>query len=94
MASFEPSSVIVRNEEQFISNPVGEETIILNLASGDYLGLNAVGALIWDMLREPVSVANIISRLMETYAVDEDTCTRQTMEYLGKMDGFGLLRNI
>ena len=94
MASFEPSSVIVRNEEQFISNPVGEETIILNLASGDYLGLNAVGAFIWDMLREPVSVANIISRLMETYAVDEDTCTRQTMEYLGKMDGFGLLRNI
>lgn len=93
MASFEPSSVIVRNEEQFISNPVGEETIILNLATGDYLGLNSVGAFIWDTLREPVSVSQVISRLMETYAVDEETCSRQTMEYLGKMDGFGLLRN-
>lgn len=93
MASVEPSSVIVRNEDQFISNPVGEETIILNLATGDYLGLNTVGAFIWDTLKEPVSVSQLIARLMETYAVDEDTCTRQTLEYLGKMDGFGLLRN-
>jgi hypothetical protein len=93
MASVEPSSVIVRNEDQFISNPVGEETIILNLATGDYLGLNTVGAFIWDTLKEPVSVSQLITRLMETYAVDEDTCTRQTLEYLGKMDGFGLLRN-
>jgi hypothetical protein len=93
MASVEPSSVIVRNEEQFISNPVGEETIILNLATGDYLGLNTVGAFIWDTLKEPVSVSQLIARLMETYAVDEDTCTRQTLEYLAKMDGFGLLRN-
>jgi hypothetical protein len=93
MASVEPSSVIVRNEEQFISNPVGEETIILNLATGDYLGLNTVGAFIWDTLKEPVSVSRLIGRLMETYAVDEDTCTRQTLEYLAKMDGFGLLRN-
>lgn len=93
MASVEPSSVIVRNEDQFISNPVGEETIILNLATGDYLGLNTVGAFIWETLKEPVSVSQLIARLMETYAVDEDTCTRQTLEYLGKMDGFGLLRN-
>jgi hypothetical protein len=93
MASLEPSSVIVRNEDQFISNPVGEETIILNLATGDYFGLNSVGAFIWDLLREPVPVSRVIGRLMETYTVDEDTCIRQTMEYLGKMDGFGLLRN-
>jgi hypothetical protein len=93
MASFEPSSVIVRNEEQFISNPVGEETIILNLATGDYLGLNAVGAFIWDALREPLTVSQLVSHLMANYDVDETTCTGQTMEYLAKMEGFGLLRN-
>lgn len=92
MSAITPTAVLVRNEDQFISNPVGEETIILNLATGDYLGLNPVGAFIWNTLQSPQSVDGIIARLMEAYTVDEETCRRQTLEYLQKMDGFGLLK--
>lgn len=92
MIEIGPDSVLTRNEQQFISNPVGDEVIILDLATGDYLGLNTVGAFIWSELQQPRTVSQIIDKLMATYDVDRETCTSQTVDYIGRMNQFGLIR--
>jgi Coenzyme PQQ synthesis protein D (PqqD) len=85
-------SVISRNESNFLANPVGEEIIILNMETGDYLGLNQVGSDIWDLLETPTTVQKIIDQLIDRYAVDKDTCQTETMEYVDKINSLGLLR--
>lgn len=85
-------SVISRNESNFLANPVGEEIIILNMETGDYLGLNAVGASIWDQIQEPRTVQHIIDKLIAEYDIDSNTCTTETLSYLVKINQLGLLK--
>jgi hypothetical protein len=94
MSSFDLNLLMVRNEERFLSNPVGDEVIILNMESGDYLGLNNVGAQIWELLKAPVNAHQIIDQLMQEFEVDAETCKVQTLEYLDRMKSFGLLEEV
>lgn len=94
MSSPDLNVLMVRNEERFLSNPVGDEVIILNMESGNYLGLNNVGAQIWEYLKVPVNANQIIEKLMQEFEVDADTCKAQTLEYLDRMRGFGLLEDV
>ena len=87
-------SKLKRNEEHFLANPVGGEMIILNMETGDYLGLNTVGSFIWEQLATPIVLREMIERLHAAYEVDESTCLRETLVYLEKMKGFGLLEII
>lgn len=89
--SLSASSVVSRNDTNFLANPVGEEIIILNMETGNYLGLNQVGAAIWDQLQQKSSVQQIIDHLVENYEVDADTCSAETIDYLEKILALGLL---
>ncbi len=85
-------SIISRNETNFLSNPVGDEIIILNMETGDYLGLNNVGAAIWEQLTKPQAVNQIIEKLMIDFDVERETCLAETLEYLEKINALGLLK--
>lgn len=67
------SSVIVAVQEQVSSN-LAEESVILNLKSGIYYGLNAVGAWIWDRIQEPQSVSGLVEAIASEYDVAPDRC--------------------
>lgn len=86
------NSIVKRNETNFIANPVGDEIIILNMETGDYLGLNSVGSAIWEHLKTSHSVAEIIDMLMTEFDVDKETCLKQTMQYLEQIYTLGLLQ--
>lgn len=90
--SIKLDTVISRNETQFLANPVGDEIIILNMETGDYLGLNSVGSVIWEQLKSPKTVSQIMEHLMSEFEVDRDTCMVQTVEYLEKIRLLGLLQ--
>jgi hypothetical protein len=38
---------------------VGEETVILNVRSGQYFGLNPVGAMIWEWIQTPRRIQEV-----------------------------------
>jgi hypothetical protein len=81
------TSRLKRNEDQFIVNSLGEEIVMMNTASGDFIGLNSVGTEIWDLLEEPKSFGELIKELMEIYEVAEKQCIDETLPYLNKMIG-------
>jgi hypothetical protein len=86
------NSIVERNETNFIANPVGDEIIILNMETGDYLGLNSVGSAIWEHLKTSHSVEEIIDMLMTEFDVDKETCMKQTLQYLEQIYTLGLLQ--
>ncbi|MGL6267876.1 MAG: PqqD family protein [Chitinophagaceae bacterium] len=86
------NTIVERNETNFIANPIGDEIIILNMETGDYLGLNSVGSAIWEHLKSSHSVAEIIDLLVTEFDVDKETCLKQTLQYLEQINAHGLLQ--
>lgn len=59
-----------------IAREVSGETVILNLESGTYYGLDPVGAFIWQLLTRGESLRNICYVLPEEFEVDTETAQR------------------
>ena len=54
---------------QVMARTVGDETVILDLASGTYFGLDPVGARIWQLLGEGSTLAETCATMLEEYDV-------------------------
>jgi hypothetical protein len=67
------------------------EVVILDLKSGIYYGLDAVGARIWTLLEEPVSLDAIRQTIMSEYDVDTETCASDVLSFLTQMHDVGLV---
>ena len=67
------------------------EAVILNLDSGLYHGLNAVGSRIWELVQESRSVASVRDVLLEEFDVDDETCRQDLLGILEEMQRAGLI---
>jgi hypothetical protein len=76
---------IVRTAKDRIWCDVAGEAVILNLDSGVYYGLNAVGARVWGLIQEPKTVSELVSSLVEIYDVSAERC---------EIDLFSLLQDL
>ena len=55
-----------------MARQVGEETVILDLASGTYFGLDTVGARIWQLMGEGRMLAEVCAAMLAEYEVSAD----------------------
>jgi len=60
---------------QAMARTVGDETVILDLASGTYFGLDPVGARMWQLMADGQTLATICDTLLDEYEV-----TREALE--------------
>jgi hypothetical protein len=52
---------------------VGDEVVLLDMATQEYFGLDSIGADVWHLILEHRDVAAVAKRLAGIYAVDEQT---------------------
>jgi Coenzyme PQQ synthesis protein D (PqqD) len=57
---------------QVMARQVGAETVILDLASGTYYGLDAVGARVWQLMVEGQTFAQACKVLLAEYDVQPE----------------------
>lgn len=69
------------------------EAVILDLESGTYFGLDAVGTQIWRGLDRRDSIEAIVTALVETYDVDRDTADGDVRRLMTQLVDRGLLLN-
>lgn len=84
------SSIVVAAKNQ-VAAGLAAEAVILNLNSGVYYGLDAVGARIWNLLQEPSSVNDIRRAILEEYEVEPERCERDLLALLEKLAAVGLI---
>lgn len=82
----------VESTSQATSCEVGDETVILDLASGQYFALDAVGTAVWRHLRTPCTFAVLCKRLMAEYEVPPARCEREVSALLEDLAQRGLVR--
>jgi hypothetical protein len=90
MNSIMKDSIITVAKEQ-VSCDLAGETAILDLKSGQYYGLNPVGARIWELLQESRSVTDVLTSILDEYDVEAESCERDLLALLEELHGKGLL---
>ncbi len=88
--SFEQT--VIAPSSQAVSCDIGGETVILDLASGQYFALDPVGTQIWQWLAEPCTAASICDRLLAEYDVSPAECRSQVSQLLDQLANHGLLK--
>jgi hypothetical protein len=74
-----------------ISADLADEVVILDLESGIYYGLDAVGTRIWHLIQAPRTVKDVQDTLLEEYEVDPDRCGQELLALLRELASHGLV---
>jgi hypothetical protein len=79
-----PSDVVYRN--------LAGESVLLNIATGNYFGLDAVGTRMWNLLAEHQSTEKVIEHLLLEYEVSESTLRIDLDGLVTQLQKKGLIR--
>jgi len=74
-----------RPSDDAIANPVGGETVILHLGNGTYYGLDTIGSILWEGLKEGQRPADICDRILEQYEVERETLENDLRQFLSEL---------
>ena len=84
------NSIVAAAKEQ-VSCDLAGEAAILDLKSGQYYGLNSIGARIWSLIQEPHSISEVLHTLLEEYDVDALQCEQDLFALVQKLSASGLI---
>ena len=91
MAHRDWHTVTVARSADQVSCDLRGETAVLQLSSGVYFGLDAVGTRIWGLLAAPTSLARLVDAITREYAVERGRAEQDTLELLDDLDAHGLV---
>ncbi|CAA0096608.1 Uncharacterised protein [BD1-7 clade bacterium] len=77
-------STIGRNPDILFSD-VDQEIILMNLESGSYFTLNAVGSEIWNLLESDMSIDALVNELITRFEISVEDCQKSVMTYMQKL---------
>jgi len=77
---------------EVMTRTVGEETVILDLATGTYFGLDPVGARIWELVGEGKSLGEVCEQMLEEYEVSREELEGDVLRLAEELAGRGLVR--
>ena len=69
-----PSTVVARM--------VGDEVVILDLDAGTYFGLDPVGARIWELIGEGLTLSTVRDRMLNEYDTPRDVLEQDILELI------------
>jgi hypothetical protein len=75
----------VQRTGEWVSAQVGADRVMMNVASGDYVGLTSVGARIWDLLDRVDTVDAICAELTGAYDVTPEICRAEVQSFLAEL---------
>ncbi|MFO7642597.1 MAG: PqqD family protein [Candidatus Competibacteraceae bacterium] len=76
---------------QVMDRSVGDETVILNLESGTYYGLDPVGARMWQLLGEGKPLGEVCDAMLAEYDVTRDRLEEDLLKLVEELAGKGLI---
>ena len=77
-----------------ISGRLHDELIMMDIDKGKYFSLNPVATSIWEILEQPLSIANLCEKLLEAYDVEAEKCKLETEAYIQEMVQLGFIGEV
>ena len=76
---------------EVLTQEVGGETVILDLKSESYFGLDEVGTRIWQLLQEQEGVKTITATMLNEYDVEKEQLEKDIQNLLTQLDDAGII---
>ena len=73
--------MIVQCTGNIVSDMDGEK-VMMSIHNGKYYNLGEIGGVIWDLIKSPISVDQLIATLMLEYEVVKSECEEQVVSFL------------
>ena len=87
----------VAPSEQFVVHPsvitreLSGETVLLNLESGVYYGLDVVGTRVWQLIMEGRTITGVCETMIEEYEVAPDVLRDDVSRLVGELRERGIV---
>jgi predicted RND superfamily exporter protein len=71
---------------------LGDEAVLLNLATGTYFGLDDVGTRMWQLISEHGSMDKVIEIMLDEYEVEERQLRDDLAKLINQLSEKGLVK--
>ena len=78
--------------DKFMGTQVGDDLIVYNDVSGNYLGLGETGTAIFGLIDGPVRISSIMDQLAQSYDVERTVLEADVMSFLDQLMTHDLIR--
>lgn len=78
-----------RRRDGWLAAYVGEELVMMSAESGAYLGLNEVGAKVWEMIDQPKTLPDICTALASEFETTPQACQPEVEAFLTELEARG-----
>jgi hypothetical protein len=76
---------------QVMSRPVGDETVLLDLASGIYFGVDGVAKRIWELIAEGQNLGQAVETIVSEFEVEAAQAEADVLAFASELVERGLL---
>ncbi|MGB5084110.1 MAG: PqqD family protein [Methylocystis silviterrae] len=90
MTSESPSHIIIPPESLY--QPLGDEAVVLSVATEHYYGLNETAKRIWELLVEFGDLETVVTRMREEFEVDDGTLRNDVARLIDELREAQLVR--
>ena len=84
------NSFISQKQGNIVSDMDGEK-VMLSIQNGKYYNLGELGGEIWELMKEPISIQELVTTLQSQYDVDQTECEEQVTAFLNQLIEEGLI---
>jgi hypothetical protein len=80
---------VIERQGDWLSARVGDEIMMMSAEKGNYLGVNEVGARIWELIETPSDIDAVCAALQQEFVIEPDICRTEVETFLGEMEKHG-----
>jgi hypothetical protein len=85
---------MIKRSDGWLAARVGDEVVMMSAKEGTYLGLNEVGACVWDLLEAPRGLAEICESVAAEFETTADACRPDVEAFLKAMETCGAVQSV
>ncbi|GAA0328343.1 hypothetical protein GCM10009087_43180 [Sphingomonas oligophenolica] len=80
---------MIERKGDWLSARVGDEIMMMSPEHGKYIGVNEVGARIWELIETPSDAATVYAELQREFDVSPEDCQAEVDSFLAEMEKHG-----
>lgn len=77
------TTTLQRNKD-ILSSSVNNETVMMDIETGQYIGLDPIATRIWELLEQPTNFSQLCETLTKEYEVSIEQCRNDVAQFINK----------
>jgi len=84
------NQMVAQIQGNIVSDMNGEK-VMLSVKNGKYYNMGVIGGEIWEKIRNPVMISQVVDALLLEYEVSRDECEQQVVSFIEMLAKEGLV---